>query len=117
MKDKAIENYTRYRCNCAESVAMAWRDTHGSNPDLVGIMRDCGHGRAPGGLCGALYAACQLAGTELAEEIQSRFRDTSGGAITCREIRKARVLRCVDCVGQAASLLDSIKPPSEKKTG
>ena len=105
LKDKAVENYTIHRCNCAESVAMAWRDVRQGNPDAVEQMAGCGHGRAPGGLCGALHAACQLAGPEMAETIKSRFSEASGGGVTCREIRNARVMRCVDCVAQAALLL------------
>ena len=107
MKNKAVEFHTQHRRNCAESVALAWSEAQGRDAELLGQLVDCGHGRAPDGVCGALYAACQLAGPVEAEHIKKRFSEVSGGSLGCREIRKSRVLRCVDCVSHAASLLEA----------
>lgn len=106
MKKIAREYFMQRRGNCAQSVAAAWSNR---NPDAAGREAEfagCGHGQAPEGSCGALYASCSLAGATHAESIKSRFMERSGGHAACREIRAARTLRCLECVELAADLLE-----------
>jgi hypothetical protein len=106
MKDKAVEFYTQHRRNCAQSVALAWSEAQERTVEAVEQFAACGHGKAPEGLCGALFAACKLA-TPAADRIKQRFAQITEGRLTCKEIRASRVLRCVDCVSHAASLLEA----------
>lgn len=105
MKNVAREYFMQRRGNCAQSVAAAWSTRNpgaGSEAEFSG----CGHGQAPEGTCGALYASCCLAGEAQAESIKTRFMERSGGHAACREIRANRTLRCAECVELAAGLLE-----------
>lgn len=95
---KAIACFQKHGCNCAQSIAAAFDAdpapfaTHGS-------------GRAPGGWCGAAYAAAQLSGNP--DVVAARFQKAAG-AVTCREIRQARALSCLGCVEMGAQLLKEL---------
>ena len=106
MKNKAVDYYSERRGNCAQSVAWAQNTDSSTEAELLQRFAGCGHGGAPGEYCGALYAACQIAGPEAAELITREFVAKTGGFLRCRDIRKARALPCKDCVGLAASLLE-----------
>lgn len=105
MKNTAIEYHQQRRGNCAQSVVFALnlktQDSRHSEEDFAGY----GGGRAPGGLCGAVHASCELAGAN-AETIQKSFAEKTGGFLTCRDIRMSRKLSCSECVGLAAELLE-----------
>lgn len=105
MKNIAMDYHQQRRGNCAQSVVHAWnlktQDSQTSEEQFAG----CGGGRAPGGLCGAVHASCELAGTQ-AEAIRKSFAEQTGGHLTCRDIRMARKISCSDCVGLAAELLE-----------
>lgn len=106
MKKIAREYFMQRRGNCAQAVAAAWSEKTPGAAGREAELAGCGHGQAPDGACGALYASCHLAGGELAESIKSRFMQQSGGHAACREIRAARSLRCIECVELAATLLE-----------
>ena len=106
MKKIAREYFMQRRGNCAQAVAVAWSEKTPGAPGREAELAGCGHGQAPGGTCGALYASCHLAGEELAESIKDRFMQRSGGHAACREIRAARTLRCAECVELATELLE-----------
>lgn len=106
MKKTATEYYRQRRGNCAQSVAFAWNALNPERKMPVELFSGCGGGRAPEGLCGALYAGCVLAGPSAAEAIRQAFAERSGGHVKCREIRQARKLVCHECVALAAELLE-----------
>ena len=70
MKEHALEVFRQPpdRLNCAQSVLHAWREVVGDTTLAVSDLKPAGAGRAPEGLCGAVYAACLLA-PERVEEI------------------------------------------------
>ena len=103
MKNKAKELFLNRIGNCAESVASAWEIKSGEN--VSEDFTSCGSGRAPEGLCGALHAACIIAG-EKAETLRKKFSLFSGGHVRCRDIRLAGKVKCAECVIHAAELLD-----------
>jgi hypothetical protein len=105
MKNTAIDYHQQRRGNCAQAVVYAWNLKNQDSPNSEDTFAGCGGGRAPGGLCGAVHASCELAGAE-AETIQQSFADKTGGFLTCREIRMSRKLSCSECVGLAAELLE-----------
>ncbi len=88
--------------NCAQAVMAA----HGGSQQDVEDCAFCGGGRAPDGLCGALYAAIQLH-PEAEEAIKLRFATTCG-ALTCREIKMNAKTPCADCVANASAILDTL---------
>ena len=91
------------RLNCAQSVLHAWREVFGETAITVADLKPFGAGRAPEGLCGAVYAACLLAPNR-AEELKAAFA-AGVGSLYCKEIRAAKKHPCADCVAQAAELL------------
>lgn len=107
---KALYAYTQERMNCAQSVLRAYQESHGLSDEKIQEARAHGGGRADGGLCGALYAALQLAKSEeVRAELRRQFRETAG-AETCREIKNGSGYPCKDCVGLAARLLNELQP-------
>ncbi len=70
----------------------------------VSDLKRFGGGRAPGGLCGALYAACIIA-PQRAEVLTNYFTQALGSA-KCKDLRRANSEHCCECaVGTAADLL------------
>jgi hypothetical protein len=105
MQTEARSIYEQRQGNCAWSVAKAFsKHSPQHNVDLDQFA-DCGHGKAPGSLCGALHAARTLAPAS-AEAITKAFSDKTQGHLVCREIRASRTLKCAECVELGAGLLD-----------
>jgi len=107
MKTIAQEHHRQRLGNCAQAVAHAWSSKNPGAESKVEAYAGCGAGRAPGGLCGALHAGCELAGEGAADAIRRGFAEKTGGPLTCREIRAARALPCSECVAVAAELLEA----------
>lgn len=105
MKDAAVDHYTARRGNCAQSVALAWKDKKDPASEHAEAFAAHGGGRAPEGLCGALHAARELAG-EQKDKLTEQFKELANGHTACRDIRKNRVMPCADCVALAAQLLE-----------
>lgn len=98
--DKALAIFRRPpRClNCAQTICAAF-----DREDLVDDMADKARGHAPGGLCGALFAAITLH-PERAEQIHAAFT-ASQGADTCSAL-KALAVPCPQNVARACRLID-----------
>ena len=111
MKTKAIDSYTGkhgIRLNCAQSVARAAKSEYGVTETEIESLKAFGGGRAPGGLCGAVYAAQWLIGRKSptgAEEVLKAFHKAIGET-RCRDIRAAKKRSCMDCVAEAALLAE-----------
>lgn len=106
MKETAQNYHRERRGNCAQSVAFSWGSKKLGGRGVEEVFSGCGGGHAPGGLCGAVFAACELVGPAAAEAVKQAFAEKTGGLLTCREIRAARELSCNECVGLAAELLE-----------
>ena len=105
MKELALKVFRQPpdRLNCAQSVLYAWREVFGDTALTIADLKPAGAGRAPEGLCGAVYAACQLAPNR-AEELKAAFA-AGVGSLYCKEIRAAKEHSCAECVTEAAELL------------
>ena len=89
--------------NCAQTICAAF-----GRDDLLEPMKACGGGRAPEGMCGALYGAIQVA-PERAEEIKSAFV-ARNGAWKCSDLKGgAPRVACQQCVAVAACLVEGEK--------
>lgn len=89
--------------NCAQAVAAG-----SGREDLVPELAVCGGGRAPEGLCGALYAATLLAVPEKTAILKEEF-SAAAGALTCREIKSGTKFPCSECVRLAADLVEKYR--------
>lgn len=95
------------RLGCAQAVAEALREPLGLDAAFVGSMAGARGGRAPGGYCGAVYAALTASAMKSLNKetaIEEHFMKEAG-AVTCREIRANGKLTCADCVEHAANLV------------
>lgn len=110
---KARNNYTGQngtRMNCAQSVVSAFKDIFGLEDDMIETFRAYGGGRAPGGLCGAYYAAkciIEKVDKEKAAELDKYFI-SHAGALNCSNVRSLKRLSCVGCVEKGSEFLESI---------
>lgn len=97
---------TEEKLNCAQAV-LRYFDCP---PEKIAEFREFGDGRAPGGLCGALYAAkIVLNDEEKFAELCREFGEKTQGALTCREIKGGSGFPCEACVNLAASLAEKMK--------
>ena len=115
MKEHALKVFRQPpdRLNCAQSVLHAWREVVGDTALAVADLKPAGAGRAPEGLCGAVYAACVLA-PDRASELKAAFA-AGVGSPYCKDIRAAKEHSCAECVAEAAELLVATR--SDADTG
>jgi len=101
---KSVELFTAIpRChNCAQSVAAG-----AGREDLLPELADKGGGRAPDGVCGALFAAQSMVPEGQREGLREAFA-AELGSFRCREL-KANGVPCVRCVELASELLAKSK--------
>lgn len=101
---RAVACYTLIpkQFNCAQAVAKACE-----RDDLVETLKGCGGGRAPEGLCGALYAAISILPEDKRDILKKRFEEKAGEQ-HCRPIRHVGKTSCSQCVRISAELLDDI---------
>ena len=92
-----------WRHNCAQAVAYRWLDLY-VDKDTVAKYAQCGGGRAPEGVCGALYAAVHACPAH-ADEIAKEFVATVG-ASRCRDIKGVGRTPCEVCVDTADRLVE-----------
>lgn len=116
MKELALKVFRQppERLNCAQSVLHAWREVFGDTAITVPELKPFGAGRAPEGLCGAIYAACLLA-PDRAEELKAAFTARIG-SLYCKGIRAARKHSCADCVAEAAELTEGKDDTDDSRT-
>ena len=89
--------------NCSQSVAaVCGRD------ELVDGLAGFGGGRAPEGLCGALYAALAIVPEAKRDELNRRFAEAVGN-VACRDIKAVNKTPCLDCVATAIALARELK--------
>ncbi|MCF0212144.1 MAG: redox-active protein [Bacteroidales bacterium] len=103
MKATDTFHHPDYGHNCAQAVAYRWREKY-DDPNIVEQMALCGGGRAPEGICGALYAAMQACPAQ-ADSIKEKFAQQCG-ATTCRMLKTVCRTPCTQCVDVADSLVE-----------
>ena len=113
--EKARNNYigkNGFKMNCAQSVADAFKDKYNVSQEAVDSFGMCGGGRAPKGMCGALYAAKTILEKsnqhDEAKKLEQLFAENAG-AITCQDIKLGRKLSCVGCVEKTSEFLHNNK--------
>jgi len=110
--DDAVSYYIgkagRARLNCGQSVIKAFRDKFGLDENAVDLFRSYGSGKAPDGLCGAVYAA-KFIFDGLRTDVLKRCEDAmieNAGSTKCKEIRSLRRLSCQGCIKTVADIIE-----------
>ena len=98
VEEKALSTFRTepWRHNCAQAVCAAL-----GREDLLEAVSACGTGRAPDGVCGALYGALLCTPVQSREELKRQFVEKLGYS-HCRELKKEGCVPCRDCVASAA---------------
>ena len=92
--------------NCAQAILRTFQKCFSVRDEEIIAARAMGHGKVPGGVCGALYAGQWLLNDERkAEELTRNFRSLAGSS-KCKKILKLKHLSCKECVALTARLLD-----------
>ena len=111
--DKVAEKH-KSGYNCAQAVACAYCDLVGIDEETMFRLTE-GLGLGMGGMegtCGAVTAACVIAGAKNSTvEIVRRFKEESGSVI-CKELKGVETgtpaKACPDCVKDAARILEEV---------
>lgn len=113
MKEHATKVFRRApeRLNCAQAVLDAYQSVSGKHVASLAAFKAFGGGRAPGGECGALYAACQAL-PDSAAAIRAAFAARTNTTL-CRELE---AIPCTECVALAAELMQQGATSSEGRT-
>ncbi|MCL1868194.1 MAG: C-GCAxxG-C-C family protein [Paludibacter sp.] len=90
--------------NCAQSVLKGFHNELNIEQNEIDDFRAFGGGRAPEGLCGALFAAETLLAHRGKSSIRAEFAKQAGD-ITCFKIKKNAKTSCNQCVKIADELL------------
>jgi len=88
--------------NCAQAILKAFAPLSGFDQSCLDRFAHFGGGRAPGGECGALFAAKAILRDSIAKQEVEKAFVASAGSTRCRAIRKGRTLSCEQCVQTAA---------------
>jgi hypothetical protein len=92
------------RFNCAEALIKAFEDKFKIDPRLFSAY---GAGNAPGGVCGAYYAARHLLEQHQPDRVKEfdEFFLAQAGALECDRIRHGRKLSCLGCIEKSADFV------------
>lgn len=97
--------------NCYLSVVHAFQHQVMLHQDDLQKGLKFSAGRAPDGLCGAVYAVKKILEMHHISDSFQHFADyfiQNYGALKCKEIRSLKKIPCVKCVEEAATYLDQL---------
>lgn len=102
MSNCAVELFTAVpkNVNCAQAVAIGT-----GHSELAEFMASAGGGKAPEGMCGALYSALQIVPESRRETVRKIFVEKAGAA-DCITLKMRSRTSCVRCVDIAAELAE-----------
>ena len=101
--------------NCSQALAFKFASLYPDPDNVLQRFASTGAGRAPGGMCGALYAAIQ-AFPDAKDVIVSRFAESTSGCTTCRDIKSIAAVPCKRCIDIAEDIIaDLASAPSSSK--
>jgi hypothetical protein len=90
--------------NCAQSILKGFQQELNVSQEKIDSFRALGGGRAPEGLCGALFSADALLAEQGKPSIRKEFAEKVG-EITCRGIKTGTKTSCSRCVQIADELV------------
>ena len=97
------------RLNCAQAIAEAFRQEYDFlTEDTVKDFKKMGHGKAPNGECGMLFAAKYIFEKnnrpDKAKEFEKHFREFAGST-KCKELIKKKIPFCAKCINRTAAFI------------
>ena len=99
------------RINCAEAISRVYHmDIAPQTDSNLKHFKKCGHGKAPGKLCGAYYAGIKLLEEGNPDKVD-QFKESfysGAGSLICHEILKKKISTCEECVYIAAEYLSKL---------
>lgn len=105
------------KVNCAQAIICAFKEKFGFTEEEIEAYKVYGGGKAPEGLCGALYASKQILAKyinkEKAIELEQFFMDQAG-AMKCHEVRSGKKLSCLECVEKSAEYIEKVLSQGNK---
>lgn len=107
MKAKELFHLPPYNWNCAQAIHKAFATYTGLSDEEIELSyRPMGGGRAPEGMCGAIYAVRTIVGegSETARQLTETFAERMGG-LSCRELKGKHGRPCSLLVEEAETLL------------
>ncbi|OGS19810.1 MAG: hypothetical protein A2252_02775 [Elusimicrobia bacterium RIFOXYA2_FULL_39_19] len=105
MKAKAMKYFRGLEMyNCAQTIVKACCEKC-TNEDLA-KYKNAGSGKAPGGLCGSVYAGGVLLADEAKAQLLEKAVQEQSGSAKCKEILKLRKMSCRDVVGLVAEFVE-----------
>lgn len=101
-KEKALQYFRKppLRLNCAQAVAYGC-----GREDLLEELNNCGTGKAPDGLCGAVFCTMKIAGESAADAVKEEF-EKKLGACKCLQLKQECHVPCPDCVACAVEIIE-----------
>ncbi len=101
MNTKASSLYRNpnYRLNCAQVLVYKWCECNGVSNLMVDDLRGLGSGRAPDGMCGALYGAIRIfEGDEIIQDQLSQTFKLTIGECSCKGVSQKSDFNCHQCI-------------------
>ncbi|MDD5583665.1 MAG: hypothetical protein PHV55_01230 [Candidatus Omnitrophica bacterium] len=97
------------KLNCGQAIIGAFKEKFNVSDATLCEFAKYGGGKAPEGLCGALYAAQVILGKhpDKMKECEVVFL-TFAGSAKCKDIRALKKLTCSGCVEKVAQCLEKI---------
>lgn len=92
--------------NCVQAVLKAFQPESGMSDSVINSAKVAGGGRAPDGVCGALYAAQILLGEDPSCSKVSRAFEAKYGSLHCSDLKKDEC-GCRKLVQKSADLTNS----------
>ena len=97
------------KINCAQAIAEAFREEYGFiTEETVKTFKKMGHGKAPNGECGMLYAAKYIFNKngqpDKAREFEKHFIEFAG-TTKCKELIKKKIPFCAYCINKTAKFI------------
>ena len=98
------------RLNYAQAIAEAFRQEYDFlTEDTVKDFKKMGHGKAPNGECGMLFAAKHIFEKnnrpDKAQEFEMHFRKFAG-TTKCKELIKKKIHFCAQCINRTATFIN-----------
>ncbi len=99
------------RLNCAQAIAEAFKEEYGFiTEETVKSFKKMGHGKAPNGECGMLYAAKYIfeknSQEDKAKEFEKHFMEIAG-TTKCKELIKKKIPFFAYCINKTAEFINN----------
>jgi len=98
------------RVNCAQTILKTFQNRFDIKDNVIDEFEYFGGGRAPGGVCGALYAGKELLKSHdnnQLKKLESHF-ETTATYHKCKQIRINKTATCITCVKTVAEFIQKM---------